>query len=181
VGDGQRRRSGAPTYWRSTLPIVASGVPPSGTVTFLFTDVEGSTRLWDGHPAEMRVALERHDTIVRGVVDRHDGFVFSTGGDAFCVAFRRSTDALSAAVEVQRELREERWPEHVSIGVRVGLHAGEAHERGGDYYGSAVNRAARVMSLASGGQVVCSDVTAQLLRGNLPDGLSLVALDTPRV
>jgi hypothetical protein len=119
-------------------------------VTFLFTDIEGSTRLWDDHPTQMAEAVARHDAIVRGSMVAHHGFVFATGGDGFAVAFARASDAVSAAVETQRRLLAESWPGGVSLGVRVGLCIGEAQERGGDYFGSAVNRAARVMAAGHG-------------------------------
>lgn len=136
--------------------------PPSGTVTFLFTDVEDSTRLWDEHPSEMQAALERHDEILRAGLESHHGYVFATGGDGFCAAFGRVGDALSAASAVQDALREEPWPSDAVLGVRIGLHAGEAQERGGDYFGPAVNLAARVMSVASGGQILLSGATQEL-------------------
>jgi predicted ATPase/class 3 adenylate cyclase len=141
--------------------IVVVGAP-SGTVTFLFTDIEGSTRLWEAVPDAMRPALARHDQIVRTAAEGHGGFVFSTGGDGFAVAFSRAGDALAAALEAQAALNAESWPKAAAIRVRMGLHTGEADEREGDYYGPAVNRAARLTAVAHGGQVVCSAVTAGL-------------------
>ena len=135
---------------------------PSGTVTFLFTDVEGSTRLWEEHPGEMRVALERHDEILRSAIESRGGYVFSTAGDSFGAAFGRCADAIDSAMSIQQELAGVSWSTPGPVRVRVGLHSGEAHERGGDYFGSAVNRAARIMSAAYGGQVLCSEVTAAL-------------------
>ena len=123
---------------------------PSGTVTFLFTDVEGSTRLWELSSAAMGTAMARHDALVRAAVEAHGGYVFSTGGDGFGVAFARAGDAIAAAVGAQRALGGEAWPADAAIGVRMGLHTGEAEERGGDYFGPAVNRAARVTALAHG-------------------------------
>ncbi len=136
---------------------------PSGTVTFLFTDIEGSTRLWEGSPAAMRAALARHDEIVRGGVERHGGHVFSTGGDGVAAAFARAGDAVTAAVEVQADLAAEQWPEDAQLRVRMALNTGEVEERGGDYFGRAVNRAARLMAAGCGGQVLCSQATAALL------------------
>src|SRR5262249_58993351 len=127
-------------------------VTPFGTVTFRFTDIESSPRLWDERPDVMAVALARHDALVRSVVEAHDGFVFSTGGDGFAVAFGSARSALAAAVAAQRALTGEPWPEPVELWVRMGLHTGEAEERGGDYFGPPVNRAARVMAAAHGGQ-----------------------------
>ena len=114
------------------------GVRPSGTVTFLFTDVEGSTRLWDEHPDAMRVALSRHDEILGSSVEAHGGFVFSTGGDGLAAAFERSVDAVEAAVEAQRALQAEAWPDPVVLGVRMGMHTGEAQERDRNYFWPAI-------------------------------------------
>jgi predicted ATPase/class 3 adenylate cyclase len=138
-------------------------VAPSGTVTFLFTDIEGSTRLWDSVPDAMGVALERHDAILRGAIEAHDGYVFATGGDGFAAAFVTSAAALGAAIDVQRGLTAEPWPAGAAISVRMGVHTGEAAERDGDYFGPALNRAARLMAVAHGGQVVCSQSTAALV------------------
>jgi predicted ATPase/class 3 adenylate cyclase len=132
-------------------------------VTFLFTDIERSTQLWESLPDAMRPALERHDELVRSAIDAHGGYVFSTGGDGFGVAFGRAGDALDAAVVMQRSLAEEPWPRRVSIRVRVGVHSGEAYERDGDYFGPAVNHAARLMASAHGGQVVCTGAVAELI------------------
>ena len=133
---------------------------PSGTVTFLFTDIEGSTSLSEVSPDAMRVALERHDSILRSVIDDHGGSVFSTGGDGFAVAFARAGDGLAAARSAQEALAAERWPVGAEIRVRMGLHTGEVDERDGDYFGPAVNRAARIMAGGHGGQVVLSSTTA---------------------
>ena len=130
---------------------------PSGVVSFWFTDVEGSTRLWASHPDEMRTALETHDQILSAVAKANEGYVFSTAGDSFAVAFSSPSRALDAAIEAQRELSSAPWPPEVVVRVRMGLHAGEADERGGDYFGPEVNRAARIMSLAAGGQILVSD------------------------
>ncbi len=98
---------------------------PTGTVTFLFTDVEGSTRLWEEYPTEMQAALEDHDNILRTTIDAHGGYVFSTAGDAFAAAFTR------AALAAQRSLGEKLGQEHVEIRVRMAVHTGEAQERDG--------------------------------------------------
>jgi predicted ATPase/class 3 adenylate cyclase len=136
---------------------------PSGTVTFLFTDIEGSTGLWDEHPRAMAPALARHDEILRAAVAAHGGHIFATGGDGFAVAFPTSSDAMMAGIEAQRKLTDERWPEDSPLRVRMGIHTGEAEERDGDYFGIAVNRAARIMGVANGGQLVVSSVTAGLV------------------
>ena len=136
---------------------------PTGTVTFLFTDVEGSTRLWEQRPLEMRSALERHDEILRSAIVGHGGYVFSTAGDAFAAAFSRAGDAVAAAVDAQRALGVESWPAGTMVRARMGLHTGEAQERDGDYFGSVLNRAARIMGLAGGGQVLMSAATGELV------------------
>jgi predicted ATPase len=131
----------------------------------LFTDIEASTRLWEEHEGEMAVALARHDELLRDVIGGRGGYVFSTAGDAFAATFSTAGDAVDAAVEAQRVLRSERWPEAVSLSVRMGLHSGVSHERDGDYFGPVVNRTARLMSAAHGGQVLASAATiAQLPR-----------------
>jgi predicted ATPase/DNA-binding CsgD family transcriptional regulator len=130
-------------------------------VTFLFTDIEDSTRLWDDAPTEMADALRAHDAIVRGAIEGRGGYVFATGGDGFCAAFSTAADAAAAAVEAQEQLRDEIA---VTFGVRMALHTGEAIERDRNYFGSEVNRTARLMSLAHGRQVLVSDATEVLLR-----------------
>ena len=141
---------------------------PSGTVTFLFTDIEESTRRWEEMPEPMRDALARHDDVIRGAIEGHGGYVFATGGDGFAAAFGRAGDAVAAAAEAQAAMNAEAWPEDAAIRVRMGLHTGEAFEREGDYFGPAVNRTARLMALANGGQVLCSSVTAELTQLDVP-------------
>jgi len=142
----------------------ASGVAaPSGTVTFLFTDIEGSTRLWESAPASMQEALEEHDRIVRDAVNASGGYVFATGGDGFAAAFARAGDAMNAATDARRALEDQVWPSDAIVRVRMGLHTGEAVERGGDYFGPAVNRAARLLAIAHGGQIVCSQSMAAVI------------------
>jgi len=133
---------------------------PEGTVTFLFTDIEDATRLWEEAPTEMAVARPVHDAIVRDTIEGHGGFVFAAGGDGFCAAFGTAGDAAGAAIESQQLLAGASMP----FGVRMGLHTGEAAARDGGYVGPSVNRAARLVSLAHGGQVVVSDTTEVLLR-----------------
>jgi class 3 adenylate cyclase len=106
---------------------------PSGTVTFLFTDIEGSTALWEASPDAMSEAVERHDAILHAAVEGHGGHVFSTGGDGMAAVFSRSADALAAAVEAQSTLSSVKWPTPSPLRVRMGLHTGEATERDGDY------------------------------------------------
>jgi class 3 adenylate cyclase len=129
---------------------------PSGTVTFLFTDLEGSTRLWDEHPDAVKAALARHDNIVREAITSHGGHVVKTTGDGFHASFATAHDAVESAITAQRALGSEEWTGTGPLRVRMGLHTCEAELRDGDYYGSAVNRAARLMSAAQGGQVLAS-------------------------
>ena len=154
-------------------------VEPSGTVSFLFTDVEGSTALWESDADAMRTALERHDELIRKSVDTFGGSVFSTGGDGFAVAFGRAGDAVAAAIDAQMSLGRLKYP--VALRVRMGVHTGEATERDGDYFGSAVNRAARLMAVGHGGQLLCSGVTAAIVAETLPDGCSLIDLGLHRL
>ena len=124
----------------------------------------GVDPLVEAAPSVMRAALERHDDILRGSIRANNGLVFATGGDGLAAAFSRAGDAVNAAHAAQGALRAERWPPEAVIRVRMGLHTGEAVERDGDYFGPAVNRAARLMAAAHGGQVVCSAVTADCWR-----------------
>ena len=151
---------------------MGTGVKPTGTVTFMFTDIVGSTQLWDREPEAMDVALERHNVLLRGEVDAHDGYIFNGGGDGYVVAFSRTADAVRAAVAIQRHVGLGEWPDRARITVRIGLHVGAATERAGDYFGPPVNVAARVMALARGGQVVVSQPVARLC-GRI-DGLTFV-------
>jgi len=132
-------------------------------VTFLFTDIEGSTGMWQAAPEVMPAALARHDAIVRSAVESNSGYVFSTGGDGFGVAFARAGEAVAAALEAQVGLAAEVWPEGAPIRVRMGLHTGEVSERDGDYFGTPVNQTSRLMALGHGGQVLCSQATASLV------------------
>jgi predicted ATPase/class 3 adenylate cyclase len=137
---------------------------PSGTVTFLFTDLEGSTRLWESYPDAMKDALARHDAILRNAVEAHGGHVVKTTGDGLHAVFATAPDATRAAVAAQENLLAESWPLPEPLRVRMGLHTGHAEMRGGDYYGPSVNRAARVAGAAHGGQIVVSLATEELVR-----------------
>ena len=137
---------------------------PSGTVTFLFTDLEGSTRLWQLHPEAMKTALARHDEVLREAIEGHAGEVVKTTGDGFHAAFSAAHDALHAAVAGQLALAAERWEATGPLPVRMGIHTGPAELRDGDYYGTAVNRAARLMSAGHGGQIVVSLATEELVQ-----------------
>ena len=145
----------------------SSNPPPSGTVTFLFTDIEGSTALYENYRYEMQDARKSHDEILRSSIESHRGHVFKTVGDAFCAAFSAAREAIEAALAAQRALCAEKWPENVIIKVRIGLHTGVAEESEGDYFGPPVNRVARLMSTGHGGQTLLSDATYNLVRDDL--------------
>jgi predicted ATPase/class 3 adenylate cyclase len=140
---------------------------PSGTITLLFSDIEGSTKLWERASSAMDEALRRHDEIVRDAIETESGYVFKTVGDAFCAAFTTSDAAARAADTLQRALREESWPAGAEIRVRAALHTGACQERDGDYFGPTVNRTARLLAIGHGGQSLVSGATAELL-GDLP-------------
>lgn len=148
---------------------------PTGTVTFLFTDIEGSTRLWEQHPEAMKSALEKHDSVLRQSVESCGGHVIKSTGDGIHAVFASVSDALRATIAAQQALGTEPWdeikPERVK--VRMGLHTGEAQLRAGDYYGGALNRAARLMSAGHGGQILLSQASAELLRDGLPPEVAL--------
>ncbi len=154
---------------------------PTGTVTFLFSDIEGSTQRWESHRAAMDAAVKRHDALMRSAMEQHNGFVFKTVGDAFCVAFARVSDAATAGIEAQRALSAEDFSTVGGLRVRMALHAGEASERNGDYFGPAVNRVARLMSIGHGGQILLSGVTRDLAHGDLLAGVSLIDLGAHRL
>jgi class 3 adenylate cyclase len=139
-------------------------LPSSGLLTFLFTDVVGSTRLLEEHPEAMRVASVRHDEIVRDAIASHRGQVVKTLGDGFHAVFTSVEDALEAAADAQVALYAEPWELPDGLPVRMGLHTGQVEIRDGDYYSVEVNRTARLMSLAHGGQIVVSAATAELAR-----------------
>jgi predicted ATPase/class 3 adenylate cyclase len=155
---------------------------PTGTVTFLFTDIQGSSRLWEDYPAAMPAALAQHDSLLRGVVEAHGGRVTKTTGDGLHAVFDQASAAVAAALAGQQAMGEGPWPGLPQAPlVRMGLHTGEAQLREGDYFGSAINRAAHVMALAAGGQTLLSSVTAELAAGQLPEGAALVALGEHRL
>src|ERR671910_2145178 len=126
---------------------------PTGTVTLLFTDIEGSTKLWERSPRGMQVALTRHDALLWETIEEHGGFVFKTVGDAFCAVFPTALGALEAALAAQRSLFSEAWGEEIgALRARMALHTGTTHERDGDYFGPPVNRVARLLSAGHGGR-----------------------------
>jgi len=154
---------------------------PSGTVTFLFTDLEGSTRLWEAHPEGMKGALARHDAILREVVGAYGGHVVKMTGDGVHAAFQLPADAMTAAAEGQRRLASEPWVTAEPLRVRMGIHTGVVEDRDGDYFGSAVNRAARLMGVAHGGQILVSHASEELLRDQLAEGTALLDLGELRL
>ena len=155
--------------------------PPTGTLTFLFTDIEGSTKLWEDNVPAMQAALARHDELLRLAIEERGGYVFKTVGDAFCCAFPTALDALEAALEIQRRLLSSEWEERGVLRVRMALHTGAAEERDGDYFGPPVNRVARLLSAAHGSQVLLSLPAQELVRDRLPAGSSLRDLGEHRL
>jgi predicted ATPase/class 3 adenylate cyclase len=153
----------------------------SGTLTFLFTDLEGSTRLWERFPQAMKRALERHDSILRTAVTAAGGQVVKTTGDGLMAVFGSAAEAVRACLAAQRGLVEEPWPETGVLRVRMGLHSGEAQPRGEDYFGPAVIRGARIMAVGHGGQVLLSGASAALVADQLPEGASLMDLGAHRL
>src|SRR5205807_1597261 len=149
----------------------------AGTVSFLFTDIEGSTQLWEQQPASMHAALARHDALLLQAIEAHGGEVFKTVGDAFYAVFPRAQDAIEAAVAIQRALQSE-LPQ---IRVRMAIHTGEAETREGDYFGPALNRVARLLAAGHGSQVLLSAATAERFRASLPGDTGLRALGEHRL
>ena len=165
---------------------------PTGTVTILFTDLEGSTALWEQHPVAMRAALARHDRLLRDAIESFGGSIVKNTGDGVLAVFAAAADALAACVAAQRALQAPEdasipvpatadAPLPMSLKVRMGLHTGVAELRDGDYFGGSLNRAARIMAAAHGEQVLLSTVTGALVRGSLPEGASLRELGEHRL
>jgi predicted ATPase/class 3 adenylate cyclase len=154
---------------------------PTGTVTFLFTDIEGSTQLLQGLGADYRGVLERHAAIVREALAAHHGIEISTEGDAFFAVFHSAVEAVLAAVAAQRGLAHERWPDGYEVRVRIGLHTGEGRLGSDNYVGMDVHRAARIAAAGHGGQVLLSATTRALVEAALPDGVALRDLGSHRL
>src|SRR5687768_3852796 len=156
---------------------------PSGTVTFLFTDIEGSTRLWERAPEAMRAAVARHDELVGSAVQAHHGSLYKHVGDSVQAAFFTPTDALSTAVAAQRALANERWSETGPLQVRMALHLGEAVPTPeGDYHQVAcLNRLARLLAAGHGGQILLTEVVRYQLDSSLPAAVSLKDLGKHRL
>ena len=159
----------------------SSATLPTGTVTFLFSDIEGSAQRWEEHRDAMKAAVSRHERVINDAVAQYGGFVFKTVGDAFCVAFPTAPQAIRAAVDAQGALAKEDFTAVDGLRVRMGLHTGYAEERNADYFGPAVNRVARLMSIGHGGQVLVSASTRELAHNDLPSGTSLVELGSQRL
>src|ERR1700756_5311107 len=157
---GSLPRYGENAWLRRTYRVgrgdAMTAAAPSGVVTFLFTDVEGSTRRWEADADGMRVALAAHDEVLRGAIEGHGGWLFKHTGDGVCAAFASPKSAVDAAVAAQRALE---------LPVRMGIATGEAELREGDYFGAVLNRAARVMGAGHGGQILLAESTAGLLTG----------------
>ena len=155
---------------------------PTGTVTFLFTDIEGSTTRWEQQREAMQAALARHDAIMRDAIEAHGGHVFKTVGDAFYAVFTSSPDALKAALAAQHALQAEAWGEAASpLRVRVALHTGTVQQRDGDYFGPPLNRVARLLSAGHGGQVLLSAAMQELVRDQLLPSTELRSLGEHRL
>ena len=154
---------------------------PGGTVTFLFTDIEGSTRLWEQRPEAMRQALSRHDEIMRSAILQNDGHVFKTMGDSFCASFYTPLSTLHAALAAQQALVCESWPDEAPIKVRMALHTGAVEAHDSDYSGQPLNRVARLLAAGHGGQVLLSLATGELVRDTLPPAASLQTLGEHRL
>ncbi len=154
---------------------------PTGTITFLFSDIEGSTKKWERQPEAMQRALALHDRLLREAFEACGGAIFKTIGDAFCVAFETAQNALSGAIQAQRALHSATWEEIEELKVRMALHTGAAEQRDGDYFGQSLNRVSRILSAAHGGQVLLSLATQELVRDLLPHGVQLRALGEHRL
>ena len=145
---------------------------PSGTVTFMLTDLEGSTRMWEQEPTAMKSAMVRHDELLERAVASNDGFVFSRMGDGMAAAFSMAGDAVSSAMTFKQALAEENWLTAAPLKARIGLHTAEAVIIDDTGYASLpINRCARLMAAAHGGQVVISGATEALMRGAVPEGV----------
>ncbi len=154
-------------------PILASPPLPSGTVTFAFTDIEGSTQRWERNRPAMQDAVRLHDVVMNAAIAAHGGHVFKTIGDAFCASFSRAEDAIAAMLDAQRALASENFTAVNGLKIRAAVHTGTADERNNDYFGPTVNRVARLLAIGHGGQVLVSGVAADLVQGTLPPQATL--------
>jgi predicted ATPase/class 3 adenylate cyclase len=154
---------------------------PSGTVTFLFTDIEGSTQRWEQYPQAMQDALTRHDAILADAITAHQGMVVKSTGDGMHAVFARATDALAAVLAAQQALQLEDWGAIGPLRVRMVLHTGVAEQRERDYFGPTLNRAARLLAVGHGGQVLLSRATWELVADHLPADVELHNLGEQRL
>ncbi|MEO6847390.1 MAG: adenylate/guanylate cyclase domain-containing protein [Chthoniobacterales bacterium] len=154
---------------------------PIGTITFLFTDIVGSTKLWERHPTRMGAVIAQHDALMRAIFATWNGYVFKTVGDSFCVAFETVRDAVFAARELQRILEAEDWGEIEVLKVRMGIHTGAAELRDNDYFGGTLNRVARIESAAHGGQIILSQIAMELVSDEDMDGMRFKSLGEHRL
>ena len=154
---------------------------PTGTITFLFTDIEGSTHWWEEYPAWMSNAFERHETILRAVAAAHGGYVYKMIGDAFQMAFATAPNALNAAIDAQRALHNEAWGETGPLQVRMALHTGVTEEREDDYVGPVLNRLGRLLSVSQGGQILLSQAAYELVRDSVSGDIQLHDLGNHRL
>src|SRR5579871_6854216 len=154
---------------------------PSGTVTFLFTDIEGSTRLWEKFPEAMRQALARHDALLREAIENNNGHLVKSTGDGLLAVFATAPETLQAAFSAQQALHQERFEQIGSLQVRMALHTGAAEERDNDYFGPALNRVARLLSIGHGEQVLLSMPAEELVKDSLPEGCSLKDMGSHRL
>jgi predicted ATPase/class 3 adenylate cyclase len=161
---------GVPTRTGTRASSAMVSDPSPETLTFVFTDLESSTRLWERFPDEMKTAVERHDAILRDAVEGSDGRVVKVMGDGLMAVFSSASDGVRACLVAQRTLQQEAWSATGPLRVRMGLHAGEAQTRAGDFYGPSVNRAARIMAAAHGGQILVSGLAAEVAGQRLPEG-----------
>src|SRR6185295_8034212 len=157
-------------------PGQATDEAPAGVTAFLFTDIAASTRRWEHDKADMASALARHDHLLRSAVEDHGGRVFKHTGDGICAAFSSPAAALESAVAGQRQILAEAWGSTGPLSVRMAVHVGTAEEREGDFFGPTLNRIARLLDLAHGGQVLVSDACRALLTEEPAEGVGLLDL-----
>jgi len=150
-------------------------------LTFLLTDIEGSTRLWDLHPQAMKKALSDHDEVIRKVVDAHGGNVFKHTGDGALAVFGAAADGLASAADLARRLADQVHPDVGALKVRIAVHTGDAEERDDDYFGPALNRTSRLLSVAHGGQVLVSLITERMAGGEVAEGIAFRDLGEHRL
>ena len=155
---------------------------PSGTVTFLFTDIEGSTKLAQEHPDHWESMRERHDAILKSAIESYNGHIFQTTGDGVCAGFHTAKDAVCSVIQSQLDLAHEDWGES-PVKVRMGIHTGKAElQQNGEYHGYlTLSRVQRLMSAGHGGQVLVSLATQELIRDDMPEGVTLRDLGERRL